>query len=76
MSKSVAPEGTETKPTGCAQILERNLPTMPLISNQTLQSLASLDPVVRAVWRPVVRLSAAGEVGSRVIDPEPQPLFL
>ena len=47
-----------------------------MFSYQSLQSLASLDPVVRAVWRPVVRLSAAGEVGSKVITLRPQPLFL
>ncbi|MCK0170763.1 hypothetical protein MWU53_06810, partial [Aliiroseovarius sp. S1123] len=47
----------------------------PLYYNQTLLLPVSLDPVVRAVWRPVVRLSAAGEVGSKVTDRQPQALF-
>ena len=38
-------------------------------------SLPSGAPLRRSVWRPVVRLSAAGEVGSTVSYQDPQPLF-
>jgi len=37
---------------------------------------AAPQPQVRSVWRPVVRLSAAGEGAFTDTSPNPQPLFL
>ena len=74
MSKSV-----ETKTNQCALILRRARPFLPLnffSAKQTRTSQSSTATrSVRPVSRPAVRLSAAGEGGSRVYHLNPQPLF-
>jgi hypothetical protein len=78
ISKSVAPVKPEPRDKNQPDALPFPLARpadKPLFCNQTLLQSVSCDPVVRAVWRPVVRLSAAGEVGSKVTDRQPQALF-